>query len=106
MFSYLVWSIAGDDLLQRKAVCNKINLELLNECISDQEDDLYVIACSALIVLFEQPPSVASCSHDNFFKIDMVAIKLVRILSNETAVNVLAALRCIKKICTTCGENG
>ena len=54
----LVWSIAGDDLLQRKTVCKKISLDLLNECVSDQEGDLYVTACNALIVLFEQPPTV------------------------------------------------
>lgn len=101
-----VWAIAGDDSLQRKAVCKKFNLELLNECISDQEGDLYVISCCALVVLFEQPPNMRDSTHDRFFKIDMVAVKLVRILSNETATNVLAVLRCIKKICCTCGENG
>ena len=36
----------------------------------------------------------------------MVPIKLMRILANEHPNNVLAALRCIKKLCYTCGENG
>jgi hypothetical protein len=101
-----VWSIAGDDILQRQTVCKKISLDLINECISDQEGDLYVVACNVLIVLFEQPPSVVFLIHENFLKKEMITIKLVRILSNEHYSNVIAALHCIKKMCATCGENG
>ena len=100
-----IWALAGDDILQRQLVVNKMSLSLVNECLSDN-DNLNVIGCNALVVMLEQPPNTNQCAHEVFLKFESVP-RLCRILTttNQDTVNMLAALRCMQKLCAMCGDN-
>lgn len=100
-----LWAIAGDDILQRQMVVNKMSLGLINDCLSDN-DNLNVIGCNALCVMLEQPPNCTQAAHETFLKFESVP-RLCRILTttNQDPVNMLAALRCMKKLCAMCGDN-
>ena len=100
-----IWAIAGDDILQRQIVVNKMSLSLINECLSDN-DNLNVIGCNALVVMLELPPNCTVCAHETFLKFESVP-RLCRILTttNQDPVNMLSALRCMKNLCAMCGDN-
>lgn len=85
-----IWAIAGDDILQRQMVVNKMSLSLINDCLSDN-DNLNVIGCNALVVMLELPPNCTLCAHETFLKFESVP-RLCRILTttNQDPVSIIS----------------
>ncbi len=56
--------------------------------------------------MLEQPPNCTQAAHETFLKFESVP-RLCRILTttNQSTPNMLAALRCMKKLCAMCGDN-
>lgn len=99
-----LWSLAGDDPIQRKMMATKIRVPVLVDFLSLKSDDLYFIACDALHVLFCQPPNVNVSIHDQFLELHGTNA-LVRVLTNDKEIIVLAVIRCLQRLCVRAGLN-
>ncbi len=97
-----LWSIAGEDAMQRKNMAIKIRVNYFVDFLSIKSDDLYSISCEALQTLFAIPPNVNQCIHDQFISLHGVNA-LVRALTNDKENIVLAAIQCIQRFCVRAG---
>lgn len=102
--SNALWSLAGEDPVQRKLMASKFRINLLSDFLTMKSDDLYFIACDALGVLFNQPPNANQSIHVQFTDLHGIH-PLIRVLTSEKDFVVLAAIRCIQRLCIRTGLN-
>ena len=99
-----LWSLAGDDAVQRKQMAIRIRVTTLVDFLQMKSNELYFISCDALRVLFCKPQNVNLSMHDQFLDLHGVNA-LVRVMTNENEYIVLAAIRCLQRLCIRAGVN-